>query len=183
MTLYTSFSVSLVIPSGPGAFLSIGCSASLLIVLWWSVWSWGLSPGISCSIINASVCVVFVVSEPSSFCSLVIVVLFLVLPEASLYTLFHGLVGDVPLDCCFHEFVFTFLIAAWCAVFALVNWFFLLSHCYAKDEFLELDFLANNRRNIGASDCTTLVNLGIMQPSRGSDVTLVQKPPEHSSLF
>jgi len=38
--------------------------------------------------------------------------------------------------------------------------------CYAKGEFLQLDFLANNRRNIGASDCTTLVNLGMMQPSR-----------------
>ena len=35
-----------------------------------------------------------------------------------------------------------------------------------RAEFLLLDFLANNGRNIGASDCTTLVNLGMMQPSR-----------------
>jgi len=35
-----------------------------------------------------------------------------------------------------------------------------------RAEFLQLDFLANNRCNIGASDCTTLVNLGMMQPSR-----------------
>jgi len=38
--------------------------------------------------------------------------------------------------------------------------------CYAKGEFLQLDFLAKNRRNIGGSVYTTLVNLGMMQPSR-----------------
>ena len=35
-----------------------------------------------------------------------------------------------------------------------------------REEFLQLDFLAKNRRNIGASDCITLVNLGMMQRSR-----------------
>ena len=73
-----------------------------------------------------SVSVIFAVFEPSGFCSVVIIALFLVLPEASMYTSFHGLVGDVALQCCFHEFVFSFLMAAWYAVFATVYWFFML---------------------------------------------------------
>ena len=40
------------------------------------------------------------------------------------------------------------------------------SYVTLRAEFLQLDFLANNRRNIGVTDCTTLVNLGMMQPSR-----------------
>lgn len=35
-----------------------------------------------------------------------------------------------------------------------------------KTEFLQLDFLPNNRRKFGASDCTNLVNLDMMQPTR-----------------
>ena len=65
----------------------------------------------------------------------------------------------------------------------LLKMFLKKVYCYAKGEFLQLDFLANNRRNTGASDCTTLVNLGMMQPSCVCDVTRVQKPPEHLSLF
>jgi len=89
--------------------------------------SWGLSSEIICSIIKLSISVIFAVVELSGFCSVVIVSLFLVLPEASLYTSFHGLDRDVAVQCCFHEFIFSFLMAAWYSVFALVYWFFLLS--------------------------------------------------------
>ena len=39
--------------------------------------------------------------------------------------------------------------------------------CYAKGEFLQLDFLAHRRDSV----CTTLDRVEILQLSRGSDVT------------
>jgi len=65
-----------------------------------------LSSGMSCSIINYDVSIIVAVFEPSGFCSVVNVTVFLVLSDASLYTSFHGLLGDVVLQYCSHEFVF-----------------------------------------------------------------------------
>ena len=64
-----------------------------------------LSSGMSCSIINYDVSIIVAVFEPSGFCSVVNVTVFLVLSDASLYTSFHGLLGDVVLQYCSHEFL------------------------------------------------------------------------------
>ena len=98
MLFKTSLKNSLVFPSGPGAFLemkssmiclnsswvkslssvvSIGCSISLQMFMWRSVSSFAFSPGMSCSIINISVSVMFAAFEPSGFVALLAVPHFL----------------------------------------------------------------------------------------------------------
>jgi hypothetical protein len=80
----------------------------------------------SCSNINFNVSVIFAVFELSGFCSVVHVTVFCVFPEASLYTSFNGLLGDV-LQYCFHEFIFSSIIAAWYYFFPSMYLFFLFS--------------------------------------------------------
>ena len=65
--------------------------------------------------------------EPSGFCSVVSVTGYHVFPEASLYASFRGLDGDIMLQYCFHEFIFSFLISAWYFFFPSMYWFFLTS--------------------------------------------------------
>jgi len=75
--------------------------------------SWELSSGMSCSAIYTNVSIMFAVFEPSGFFSVVSGTVFLVVPQASLYIAFHGFFEDVVLQYCFHELIFSFLIAAW----------------------------------------------------------------------
>ena len=62
----------------------------------------------------------FVVLEPSGFCSVVSVKVSLIFPAASLYTSFQGLFGVVMVQCCFQDFVFSFLMVYSVMVYIVV---------------------------------------------------------------
>ena len=62
---------------------------------------------------NFNVSATFADFELSGFCSVVSVTECRVFREASWYASFHGLVGDVMLQYCFNELIFSFLISSW----------------------------------------------------------------------
>ena len=121
--LYTSP----VIPSSPGAFLSMlataflhsstvksvsssesaGSKAWALVSLWSSV-SYSLSTGVKCSSMSSRVSLKSSVRYPSGFRRVVICVLSLLFPAANLYTSFHGLEDVVRLQYSFQDYFLPF---------------------------------------------------------------------------
>ena len=89
--------------------VSAGSRVWALASLWCSVSSSSLSTGVKCSSMSCRVSLKSSVKDPSGFHRVVICVLFLLFPAASLYTLFHGLeiaiflpgMYFLPFNCCF----------------------------------------------------------------------------------